>query len=254
MVSVMTTDASKQSSAEYLVSPKVLWVLILVFSIVQVHANWFTPRLVDFFGIITTAGILIFPLKFLLCNVITEVYGFKNARMAVWCALLTNWVSILYGQLVLLLPNPHFATQNTIYETILFINVRVVMASCVTYLLTETLNAYLISTLKIKMTGHNMGARFVLTTLFVGGLDSLIFGMLAFYGRVQISHLVSLILSMWFMKVVIEIGCLPMTVRFVKKLKKYEMLDIYDRKTSFNIFKLETRYLPSENEYAVKSN
>jgi len=250
----MITDASKQVSVEYLASPRALWILILIGSMIQVHANWFTPRLVDLFGIVTTAGILIFPVKFLLCNVITEVYGFKNARIALWFALITNWVSILYGQLVLLLPNPHFATQNSIYDIILFINVRVVMASCITYLLTETLNAYLISTLKIKMTGHNVGARFVLTCLVVGGLDSLIFGMLAFYGSVQISHLISLILSMWFMKVFIEIGCLPMTVRLVKKLKQYEMLDIYDRKTSFNVFKLETRYLPSENEYAVKSN
>ena len=206
--------------ADFLSSPKALWSLILLYSMVQVHANWFTPRIINLFGVITTAGILLFPLKFLLCNVITEVYGFKYARLALWCGLLVNWCSILYGQLVLLLPNPNFPTHNAVYEVILFVNVRVVLASCISYVIIETLNAFLIATLKIKMFGQNVGARFVLTSLIVGGLDSFIFGILAFYGSVQLSHLISLILSMWFMKVFIEIGCLPITLALVKKLKK----------------------------------
>ena len=151
-----TIDLPQHGKADFLSSPKALWFLILMYSMVQVHANWFTPRIVNLFGVITTAGILLFPLKFLLCNVITEVYGFKYARLALWCSLLVNWFSILYGQLVLLLPNPHFSTQNAIYEVILLVNVRVVLASCISYIIIETLNAFLIATLKIKMLGHNM--------------------------------------------------------------------------------------------------
>jgi uncharacterized PurR-regulated membrane protein YhhQ (DUF165 family) len=79
--------------------PRYLWFLIVAYVVVILMANWFDVRLVRVGVLITDAGTLIFPITFLLSDLITEVYGYKNARLAIWCAFLFNLLFILYSLL-----------------------------------------------------------------------------------------------------------------------------------------------------------
>jgi uncharacterized membrane protein len=74
--------------------------------------------------------------------------------------------------------------------------------------------------------------------------------LIAFFGMMTNAHLLSLILSMWFIKVFIEIVGLPLSIWLVKKLKKIEQLDIYDKRTTFTIFSLDTHYTDKDNEFS----
>lgn len=236
------------------VFPKYLWFLILCYAMIIVLANWFDARLIHIFGLNTDAGTLVFPLTFLLCDLITEVYGYKQARRAIWCGFLFNAIFILYGQVVIHLPGPSYATQNALFDAILATNTRIIFASTISYFVSEPVNSLIIAKLKIKMHGKNMAARFVLSTIAASGLDSLVFGTLAFYGTMNNSNLITLILTMWLIKVVVEIVGLPLSIYLTNKLKKAEQLDIYDENTKFNIFSLNASYTAQNNAYKNQLN
>ncbi len=229
--------------------PKFLWFLMLAYAMVIILANWFDPRLIQIFGLDTDAGTLIFPFTFLLSDMITEVYGYKQARRAIWCGFLFNIIFILYAQIIIHLPSPDYAEHNVIFDTLLTMNIRIIIASIISYFASEPLNSYVMAKLKIKMHGRLLGVRFVASTFIASGVDSFIFGGLAFYGLMSNSNLILLILTMWFIKVAIEIIGLPISTRLTKKLKSMEELDIYDTKTNFTIFSLNAAYKGSDNAF-----
>jgi len=234
--------------------PSYLWFLTLTYTMVIVLANWFDPRLIHIFGLDTDAGTLIFPFTFLLSDLITEVYGFKHARRAIWCGFLFNALFIIYGQIVIHMPSPDYPTNNKNFDTLLATNIRIILASVISYLISEPLNSMIMAKLKIKMKGHYLGIRFVSSTIVASGTDSLIFGIIAFYGTMNNANLTSLIFCMWLIKVFIEIVGLPISIRLAKKLKKLEELDIYDKKTNFTIFSLNADYTEKDNEFLKHSN
>lgn len=229
--------------------PNYLWFLTLTYSMVMVLANWFDPRLISLFGFVTDAGTLIFPLTFLLSDLITEVYGYKFARQAIWCGFLFNALFIIYGQIIIHLPSPAYSTNNAMFDTLLTMDARIILASGISYLISEPMNSFVIAKLKIKMRGRYLSVRFLLSTLFASGIDSFIFSTIAFYGVMSHLNLINLIFTMWFIKVMIECLGLPFSVTLAKRLKKAEHMDIYDKKTQFNLFSLDTTYSAKANEF-----
>jgi queuosine precursor transporter len=233
---------------------KYLWFLTLSYSMLLILANWFDARLINLFSFVTDAGTLVFPLTFLLSDLITEVYGYKHARLAIWCGFFFNLVFVFFGHLVTFLPSPSFANNNAAFDSLIIINTRIIISSCISYLCSEPLNSIVMSKLKIMMKGRYIGIRFILSTIVASGLDSFIFGALAFYNQISLQNLISLILNMWLIKVVIEIIGLPISIRLAHKLKIEEKIDIYDKNTNYNLFSLETNYSPSDNKFDKKNS
>ncbi len=230
--------------------PKALWFLLITYVSVILLANWFDIRLIKVFGLDTDAGTLIFPLTFLCSDLITEVYGYKFARQAIWTGFLFNLVFVLYGQLVVHLPSPDYAKAvNANFDTLLGFNTRIILASTLSYFCAEPLNSYLMAKLKLKTNGKYMSVRFVFSTFIASFFDSFIFGSLAFGGTMPNSDLISFNATMWLIKVAIEILGLPVSMYLAKRLKKYENLDIYDSGTKFNVFSLDTNYNHSNNHF-----
>ncbi len=223
-----------------------LWFLTLGYTMAMLLANWFDPRLIQLFGYNTDAGILIFPFTFLLSNLITEVYGYKHARRAMWCGFLFNIIFILFGQLVIHLPSPSFA-DNTAFDSLFAFNIRIIVASIISYFCSEPLNSYILAKLKIKTQGRLLALRFLSSTIIAAGVDSFIFMSIAFQGKMSNANLLSIILTMWFIKVSIELLGLPVSIPLATKLKRAENLDIFDRNTNFNLFKLDATYHASDN-------
>ena len=232
--------------------PKALWFLMLSFSIILSFANWFDARLISIGGLVTDAGTLIFPITFMLADVLTEVYGYKQTRRAIWVGFLFNILFVAYGQLITLFPGPDYYHNNTYFDHLIAINIRITLASFISYLCAEPLNAYLISRLKIKTNGKHIAFRFVFSTVLAAAVDSTVFGILAFLGTMPNTELYKLISTMWLIKVMIEIIGLPLSVYCAKKLKQYEDLDIYDTHTTYSLFSLDAQYQESDNK--IKRN
>ena len=98
-----------------------------------------------------------------------------------------------------------------------------------------------------------LALRFLASTIIAAGVDSFIFMSIAFQGKMSNANLLSIILTMWFIKVCVEFLGLPISIPLVSKLKRTENLDIFDSRTNFNLFKLDAHYLPSDNQYAAES-
>ncbi|MCK4869583.1 MAG: queuosine precursor transporter [Gammaproteobacteria bacterium] len=228
---------------------KYLWFLTLSYCMALAFANWFDPRLVKLGPLVTDAGTLIFPLTYLLSDIITEVYGYKHARRAIWVGFLFNILFLAYGQLILNLPSPSYQTNNNMFATIMAADARIVFASLFSYLIAEPLNSYIMAKLKILTQGRNMALRFVASTLVAAGVDSFIFGVAAFYAVMNNINLLILILTMWLIKILTEIILLPLSVYLTKRIKKAEQLDIYDNRTKFNLFSLNADYQKNDNHF-----
>lgn len=232
--------------------PKVLWFLQLTYTSVILLANWFDVRLISIGGVITDAGTLIFPITFILSDLITEVYGYKHARRAIWAGFLFNFVFIIYGQLVVHLPYPQSASViANKFDSLISFNSRIILASTISYLCSEPLNSYIMAKLKISSSGRYMSLRFVLSTVVASFVDSFIFGCLAFLWVLPFSELIIFNLTMWIIKVIIELAGLPLSLYLTIKLKQYEELDIYDVGTKFSIFKLDTEYNIKNNHFDI---
>lgn len=230
--------------------PRFLWFFIMCYAMAIVLVNWFDARMIRIFFVDTDAGTLIFPLTFLLSDLMTEVYGYKRARLAIWCGFMFNFFYLGYGYLITLFPSPAYSVaHNAAFDALMDMNARVIIASTLSYLVSEPLNSFIMAKLKIKTQGRHMGLRFVTASSISSGADSVLFGVLAFSGIMSMGELIALIFTMWFIKVFTELVGIPFSVRLAKALKKAEQLDMYDRRTQFKIFSLNTDYDSRDNEY-----
>lgn len=229
--------------------PKYLWFLILSYSMIIAISNWFDARLVEIFGMVISPGALIFPITFLLSDMITEVYGYKHARRAIWSAFLFNVIFIGYGQILIHLPSPSFATDNAVFNKLIAANMFIILGSFASYLFSEPLNSYILAKLKIKYRGQYIAIRFVLSTIIASALDSIIFATIAFYKIYPMHDIMKIIIDIWITKTAIEIIGLPFSIRLAKFLKKSEKLDIYDSDTNFNPLSLEASYDSNNNKF-----
>lgn len=195
-------------------------------------------------------GALSFPLSFLLSDVITEVYGYKNARQAIWAALFFNSLFLIFGQIVTHLPAPSFAIENNAaFDKLLTANLWIICGSFISYLVAEPLNSYVIAKLKILLNGKYIGIRFISSTILAAFIDSILFVSIAFHNLADSKNLINMIFSVWLLKSIIEIIGLPLSIRLTKWLKSNENLDIYDHKTNFNLFKFDINYETDDNHY-----
>lgn len=227
--------------------PRVLWFLMLSYSMVLVFANWFAARLIVIHGFTTDGGTLLFPLTFIITDMIAEVYGYKHARRAIWAGFLFNLLFLGYGHFISLFPSPDYYQSTSGFDQVIAVSGRIVLASLVSYLCAEPLNIYLIAKMKIWSNGKNMALRFVLSTALAAAIDTMIFCSLAFGGIVPMNELAMFMLTMWVLKVAVEVIGLPFSVRLAKFLKKYEQLDIYDNHTEFTLLSLDGDYSSSAN-------
>ena len=232
--------------------PRFLWFFILCYAMAIALVNWFDARMIHVIFFDTDAGALVFPLTFLLSDLLTEVYGYKRARLAIWCGILLNFFYMGYGYVVTLFPSPAYAVaSNANFDAVMTFNVRIIIASILTYLVSEPLNSYIMAKMKIKLRGKYMGLRFLTASSLSSGVDSVMFGALAFSGIMNSKELGLLMLAMWAIKVGTEFFGIPLSVYLAKRLKKAECLDMYDRDTQFSIFKLDATYNTTANEFTA---
>lgn len=185
------------------------------------------------------AGVLVFPLAYILNDVITEVWGYNKARLIIWAGFAVNLLMVLFFSLTLAVPSAPFWEGQDAFSTVLGSTPRIVAASLLAYLLGSFLNAWIMSTFKIKTGGKKFSLRAVLSTLVGEGADSAIFISVAFAGLFPAGALLTMIATQALVKIVFEIVVLPLTIVVVKKIKQAEGTEAFDHKISYNPFRLK---------------
>ncbi len=190
------------------------------------------------------AGVLFFPLSYVFGDILTEVYGYARARKVIWAGFgAMAFAATMATVVVALPPAPGWANQAA-YETVFGQTPRIVAASMIAYFCGEFVNSYVLAKMKLaaygKANGKQMSVRFVVSTIFGEGVDSLLFYPIAFYGIWGNDLLLKVMAAQWGLKVLVEIVMLPITIKIVNALKRAEQEDFYDRKTDFTPFSLKT--------------
>ncbi len=183
------------------------------------------------------AGILFFPVSYVIGDVLTEVYGYARARRCIWAgfaALL--FMAFMAFVVVALPPAPTWAGQAA-YEQVFGQVPRIVFASIAAFWAGEFVNSYVLARMKIWTRGRHLWTRTIGSTVAGQGVDSLIFYPLAFYGVWNNDTLLVVLLTQWALKVAWEALLTPVTYAVVGWLKRREGVDVYDQGTDFTPFR-----------------
>lgn len=211
----------------------------ILFTACLIIANIIAYKIVEVGALALPASILIFPITYILNDVIAEVWGFKKARLIIWSGLAMNAVMALFFWLSIVLPAAFFWKDQTSYALILGSTPRLVAASFAAYLTGSFLNAFVMSRMKIFHKGKYFGVRAVLSTVAGETADSFIFITVAFAGIFPLHSLLLMIGTQVLLKTIYEIVALPLTSRVVRWFKKIEDIDVYDTSISYNPFKVK---------------
>ncbi|MBW2967574.1 queuosine precursor transporter [Candidatus Woesearchaeota archaeon] len=217
-------------------SYKYFYLIVGVFVAVLIVSNTASTKILDLGPFIFDGGTLLFPLAYIFGDILTEVYGYRNSRKVIWtgfaCLFLATMTYYLVG---LLPPNAEWGGQEA-YQQILGIVPRIAIASLIAYFAGEFSNSYIMAKMKIWMKGKQLWMRTIGSTLVGEGIDTVLFVLIAFFGVLPNSLLISIVISNYIFKVLIEVVLTPVTYAVVGWLKKREHEDYFDYHTNFNPF------------------
>jgi len=218
------------------VEQRTRWLLPIatVFIASLLTANIIAVKLVDFRWAILPAAIIVFPISYIVGDVLTEVYGYAVARRVIWLGFLANLILVVFVYLGQLLPAASFWDGQPAYERILGFTGRLLGASFIAYLLGEFTNSYVLAKLKVRTHGRWLFVRTIGSTLVGQLVDSTVFITLAFAGILPPGTLVPTLITQWLVKCGYEALATPITYLVVGFLKRSEGLDPYDERTDFN--------------------
>jgi uncharacterized integral membrane protein (TIGR00697 family) len=209
-------------------------IVVAVFISALITANIIAVKLVDIFGFVLPAAVIIFPLSYIFGDILTEVYGYSQARRVIWLGFLCNLLVVGAIWVAQILPAASFWDGQSAYERILGFTPRLLAASFIAYLVGEFANSFVLAKMKIATNGRWLWTRTIGSTLVGQGLDSLVFITVAFLGVTPLNALPSIIVTQWLAKTAYEALVTPLTYLIVNFLKQQEGLDVFDRETRFN--------------------
>lgn len=184
------------------------------------------------------AGVLFFPVSYIIGDVLTEVYGYARARRVIWTGFAALAFMAFMAWVVVALPPAAGWDGQEAYEKVFGNTWRIVAASMIAFWAGEFANSYVLARMKVWTKGKALWSRTIGSTIVGQGLDSLIFYPLAFYGLAgwPPELLWQVVLSQWAIKTAWEALLTPFTYLVIGWLKRREGVDIYDADTDFSPF------------------
>ncbi|WP_294329831.1 queuosine precursor transporter [uncultured Sphingomonas sp.] len=184
------------------------------------------------------AGILFFPISYIIGDVLTEVYGYARARRVIWAGTAAVLFMAFMAWVVVKLPPAPDWTNQAAYEVIFGQVPRIVLASVVAFWAGEFVNSYVLARMKLWTGGRMLWTRTIGSTIAGQAMDSLIFYPLAFLRAEGWTDalVLKVLVTQWVLKVSWEVLLTPLTYVVVGFLKRAEGVDVFDEGTDFTPF------------------
>lgn len=211
--------------------------LAVSFVVCLISSNLFASKIFSLYGFTLSGAVIIFPISYIINDALTEIYGYRKARLTIWMGFLLNLLFVLAAQLVMLLPGAPFWEGEEAFAAVFSSTPRALMASLLAFLVGANANAIIMSKMKVSNSGKNFSARAILSSIAGETMDSLIFVPVMFW-FLPWMEMGKLMLGQIVLKVAYEIVILPITKLVVKRIKSVEGEDVYDYGISYNPFKL----------------
>lgn len=211
----------------------------ILFNVCLIAANLLETKVIQVGSLTVTAGLLVFPISYIINDCIAEVWGFKKARLIIWSGFAMNFFVVGLGLIAVAIPAAPFWEGEEHFDFVFGMAPRIVAASLMAFLVGSFLNAYVMSKMKIASQGRNFSARAILSTIVGEIADSLIFFPIAFGGIIAWKELLIMMGLQIVLKSMYEVIILPVTIRVVKVIKKVDGSDVYDTNISYNVLKVK---------------
>jgi len=228
----MSTTTSQAAPPGY----RLFHIVAMLFVASLVVGNTVAVKIITVWGLAIPAGILCFPLSYILGDVLTEVYGYQKTRNVIWWGFFAiAFMSLIYFLASKLDPAPFWTNQEA-FDSIFSFIPRIGVASFVAYLIGSFANSIVMSVMKKKTGGKMLWTRTIGSTIVGEGLDSVIFNTIAFYGIFPTADLWVVIGTGFMLKTAYEIVATPFTYLAVNWMKRKEQEDRFDHNVSYNPF------------------
>lgn len=216
-------------------SPTFLLMAVL-FCTCLIISNLIASKVIVVFGITLPAAVIVFPVSYILNDCLSEVYGYRRACHVIWLGFLMNFFMVLITQLAILLPGAAFWNGDEAFRTVFSATPRATIASLLAFLAGSTLNAGIMSRMKVSQKGKNFWFRAIVSSVVGECADSLIFIPIMFWA-IGLKGIIGMMVCQVSAKVLYEIIILPITKSVVTRIKQHEGIDTYDTDISYNPFK-----------------
>ncbi len=213
-------------------------ILGVLFCVCLIAANLLETKQVEIGAFSLTAGLIVFPVSYIINDCLVEVWGYRRTRLIIWLGFFMNFLFVLFGLAADALPAAPYWEGEEGFHAIFGLAPRITGASFVAFLAGSFLNAYVMSRMKMSSGGKHFSLRAIISTIIGESIDSLIFFPLALGGVVPWSVMPKLMLTQVALKTLYEIVALPLTMRVVRHIKRTEGTDVYDKHISYNILKI----------------
>lgn len=210
----------------------------ILFNVCLIAANLLETKVIQVFGITVTAGLLVFPVSYIINDCIAEVWGFRKARLIIWSGFAMNFFVVMLGLIAVALPATPFWEGAPHFNFVFGMAPRIVAASLSAFLVGSFLNAYVMSRMKVASGGRHFSARAIWSTVAGETADSLIFFPVAFGGIIAWQELLVMMCIQIVLKSLYEVLILPVTIRVVNAIKRIDGSDVYDEGISYKVWKI----------------
>lgn len=211
----------------------------IVFNVCLIAANLLETKVIQLGSLTVTAGLLVFPISYIINDCIAEVWGFRKARLIIWSGFVMNFFVVTLGLIAVSLPAAPFWEGEEHFNFVFGMAPRIVAASLMAFLVGSFLNAYVMSRMKIASRGRNFSARAIWSTVVGETADSLIFFPVAFGGVIAWRELAVMMGLQILLKSAYEVVILPVTICVVKAVKRIDGSDVYDEGISYKVWKVK---------------
>ena len=211
----------------------------ILFCVCLITANVLQTKQISIGPANMTAGLIVFPVSYIINDVVCEVWGYGRTRLLIWLGFAMNFIFVIFGAIADWLPAAPYWNGQEGFHQIFGLAPRIAGASFLAFLAGSFVNAFVMSKMKLSSKGRNFSYRAVMSTIFGELMDSIIFFPLALGGVIPWEEMPSLVITQVMLKTFYEIVALPVTIRVVNFTKQHDHEDVYDKDVAYNIFKVK---------------
>lgn len=200
-----------------------LFISILFITCILV-SNILASKIITMFGISTTGGVLVFPITYIIGDVLTEIYGYKKSKKIIIYGFICNLIMVILFFIAMKLPYPEYYLNQDAFVAVLSSTPRLLLASFIGYLVGGLTNSYIMDYIKNNSKIKYLWFRTITSTIIGEFLDTTIFLTIGFVGTIKTNDLIFMIVCQSAAKTIYEIVLTPLTYKTIAYIKKKEEL------------------------------
>ncbi|QCT39924.1 VUT family protein [Candidatus Saccharibacteria bacterium oral taxon 955] len=204
-----------------------------LFVMTLIVSNIASIKVVAIGPLVFDAGTILFPLSYIVGDIVTEVYGYRKMRSLLYVGVVSLILTMTTFWVVQILPaSPDWPNQ-VAYESILGVVWRIVLASVTALFLGEIMNAYVMARMKVRSKGKNLWVRMISSSVVGSAIDTVVFSTVAFLGTMSFGALAQLMATVFLIKITTEVIVSPLTIRIINIVKRREKIDTYEQPATY---------------------